>query len=203
MLGMIASVVIEMFSKRSKYNTLEDSALLILVSKHDELALNTLIIRYHKLVFGVCLKYLNSIVEAEDLTQDIFIVLKGKIYNQPIENFKPWLYRVVKNECLMKLRKKKHYFTEITDGVLASEDSEQFSILIDLQIELLVPILQQLPEMQSTCIQEFYILGKSYKEITEKLNIDMLAVKSNIQNGKRKIKLLLELELSKTSHHHE
>ena len=203
MLGMIASIVMDMFGKRSKYNTLEDSALLIMVAKNDDLALTTLINRYHKLVFGVCLKYLNSIVEAEDLTQDIFIALKGKICNQRVENFKPWLYRVVKNECLMKLRKKKHYFTEITDGILASDDSDQFSTLIDLQIELLAPIIQQLPELQSACIQEFYILGNSYKEITEKLNIDLLAVKSNLQNGKRKIKLLLELELSKTSQDHE
>jgi RNA polymerase sigma factor (sigma-70 family) len=203
MLGMIASISLEMFGKRSKYNKLEDDALLIMVLKNDELALNILISRYNKLVFGVCLKYLNSIVDAEDLSQDIFISLKGKIFKHAIINFRPWLYRVVKNECLMKLRRKKHFYTELHDGIIVSEDVNSISMLLDLQIELLTPLIEKLTNTQAICIKEFYITGKSYKEITEQLNLDLMTVKSNIQNGKRKLKILLELELSKTTQDNE
>jgi RNA polymerase sigma-70 factor (ECF subfamily) len=59
------------------------------------------------------------------------------------------------------------------------------------QLQLLEQALPELKDQQRTCIELFYLKGKSYEEISsiEKMNLN--EVKSAIQNGKRNLKILL------------
>ncbi|MEZ4917135.1 MAG: sigma factor-like helix-turn-helix DNA-binding protein, partial [Chitinophagales bacterium] len=52
--------------------------------------------------------------------------------------------------------------------------------------------LKDLKENQQMCLRMFYLEGMSYADIVEKTNYTLNEVKSNIQNGKRNLKIKLE-----------
>lgn len=156
---------------------------------------NELYSRYAHLVFGVCLKYLKRKEDAEDLTNQLFSILIEKVNKHKIEKFKPWLYRVVKNECLMRLRKKTIKRVDIDDMLDLGEESYGDLYKEENSFLLLESAMQQISENQRACIELFYLQQMKYEEIQQLLELDFKAVKSNIQNGKRNLKLILSEKL--------
>jgi len=106
---------------------------------------------------------------------------------------------IAKNHCLMKLRDKGKYSVEITGQMAATPDtSEDKNLLIekDNTLSEMQIALQQLSHEQQLCITLFYLEKRSYTEIATKTGFSMMQVKSNIQNGKRNLKLLLEKKIN-------
>ena len=102
---------------------------------------------------------------------------------------------VAKNHCLMKLRDKGKYSVEINEQLLATPDATEDKISFinkDKTLTQLENALQQLNVEQQQCVTLFYIDKKSYQEITDQTGFSLLQVKSNIQNGKRNLKIMLE-----------
>lgn len=158
----------------------------------------TLFERYTHLVFGVCMKYLQNKVEAEDAVMDIFEKLMSDLKKHEVKDFKNWLYRVSKNHCLMALRKrsvkyraegdiakeKQLEFMEIIDeGHHLYEEDKRAGILISLHNALL-----DLKEEQRRCLEMMYKEKRTYREIVDITGYSMKEVKSYIQNGKRNLK---------------
>lgn len=153
--------------------------------------------RYSDLVIGACMKYLKHQEESKDASMDIFEELLVKLLAHEISNFKSWLYSLTRNHCLMKLRKVKH-FTEvdIQDEKIENRFMERpdFEHLIDeskSETEQLHDAVSQLRDKQRLCIELFYLKELSYKQVSEKTGLDLKQVKSNIQNGKRNLQLIL------------
>ena len=73
----------------------------------DEQAFATLYQLHNKPVYSVCLRMTKDVAEAEDLTQDAFIQAFRSLNSfRGGSAFSTWLYRVVVNTVLMKLRQK-------------------------------------------------------------------------------------------------
>ncbi|KKR75555.1 MAG: RNA polymerase, sigma-24 subunit, ECF subfamily, partial [Parcubacteria group bacterium GW2011_GWB2_40_8] len=71
-------------------------------------ALEILIRRYLKPVYGFVYKYTGGVSETEDISQDVFIkVWKNLKKFDQVKNFKTWLFTIAKNTTLDFLRKKK------------------------------------------------------------------------------------------------
>jgi RNA polymerase sigma-70 factor, ECF subfamily len=65
--------------------------------------------RYNGRVYSLCLRILKNDSEAEDLTQEAFLLLFRKIHTFRGEaKFSTWLHRIVTNLVLMRLRRKRH-----------------------------------------------------------------------------------------------
>lgn len=163
--------------------------------RRDPAVINAIYNRYAHLVFGVSLKYLKNKAQAEDMVMLVFEKLLNKLHIYEIRNFKSWLYMLVKNECMMELRKKKYEvsglpsnekingsFVEFYEELHHSgEADEQF-------IKNLKKEIGNLSEEQKACIILFYFENKSYKEIANETGYKVTKVKSYIQNGKRNLK---------------
>jgi len=150
--------------------------------------------RYIPLVYGLCLKYLQQIEDAEDAVINIYEELIRKIQHYEIGNFKTWLYSVAKNHCLQILRKEKNLIFEKID--LQNMESGEFEHLIDVEDdkekeEALNYCLTTLPEEQRLCIVHFFFDDFSYADIVEKTGYALNKVKSYIQNGKRNLKICI------------
>ena len=147
--------------------------------------------RYIPLVYGLCLKYLQQIEDAEDAVINLYEALSPKIMSYQIDNFKTWLYSTAKNHCLQILRRKKNkYFEEIDMQVM---ESDEFEHLIDVEDdkekeEALHYCIERLTEEQRQCIILFFFEHFSYADIVEKNEFELNKVKSYIQNGKRNLK---------------
>jgi RNA polymerase sigma-70 factor (ECF subfamily) len=150
--------------------------------------------RYIPLVYGLCLKYLKQVEDAEDAVMTIYEELSGKIQHYEVKNFKTWLYSVAKNHCLQILRKEKSTIFEEIDGNFM--ESDEFEHLIDVdddkeKEEALNYCLDTLSEEQRQCVVHFFFDDFSYADIVEKTGFALNSVKSYIQNGKRNLKLCI------------
>ncbi len=154
--------------------------------------LGILLERYTLLLLGVCMKYLKDEEDAKDAVQQIFFKALNELEKYSVNYPKSWLYKVACNHCLMKLRDEKQIIS-------LSENSIYLEEIVDVEalqsketnLNLLESCLTELNNEQQTCITLFYLQKSSYQEITEKTGYTILQVKSNIQNGKRNLKLLI------------
>jgi RNA polymerase sigma factor (sigma-70 family) len=150
--------------------------------------------RYMELVYGVCLKYMKEPEDAKDCVINIFEELVPKLKKYEVDNFKPWLYQLAKNHCLMKLRSKKGHPVNIDIDVvhLAENIHPDDAMEKELRLNNMESCIEQLPGDQKQAIQLFYLEEKCYKEISEMINTDINKVRSFIQNGRRNLKICME-----------
>jgi RNA polymerase sigma-70 factor (ECF subfamily) len=180
----------------SRYKHFDDQELLRkFYADNDNEWLGILLQRYTMLLLGVSMKYLKNEEEAKDCVQQVFLKAINELHKYKVEYFKSWIYMVAKNHCLMKLREKGKYTAEINERIMATPDesaNKNEYIEKDKTLSHMAMALQQLNKEQQQCVTLFYLEKKSYQEITEITEYNLLQVKSHIQNGKRNLRILME-----------
>jgi RNA polymerase sigma-70 factor (ECF subfamily) len=181
---------------KDKFGHISDAELLNrFYADRDNEWLGILLQRYTMLLLGVSMKYLKNEEEARDTVQQVFLKAINELHKYKVEYFKSWIYMIAKNHCLMQLRSKGRFNTEITEQTLttpAEPESSQVHIEKDKTLDKLALALQQLNNEQQLCVTLFYLEKKSYQEISQQSSFSILQVKSHIQNGKRNLKIIME-----------
>ena len=156
--------------------------------------LGILLQRYTMLLLGVCMKYLKNEEEAKDAVQQIFLKALNELEKYPVEYPKSWLYKIACNYCLMKLRDQKaHISIDNAPSITEIYETENTSYIErEINLDLLETALEELNKEQKTCITLFYLQKKSYHQISSITGYSLLQVKSNILNGKRNLRILME-----------
>ena len=178
------------------HNDIDDNSLLAyFYADKNNKWLGILLQRYTGLLLGVCMKYLKNEDDAKDAVQQVFLKVINELQKYKVDYFKSWVYMVAKNHCLMKLRENGKYTTELSDNIAINDESEELKekhITKENSLNDLEKALQQLNEEQTVCVTLFYLQKKSYNEIVASTNYSLLQVKSNIQNGKRNLKIIMQ-----------
>jgi len=192
------------FNEQATYHDLSEDNLIRLYQRDPSSSIATeLHRRYQYLIFGVCMKYLKDTSASEDIAievmEKVLAQLKTKI---EIKNFSSWLYGMVRNECVSYIRKRKksqeleeaHKKWKKNQSEFMENDG--FVRLYNrgplVNRELMVnQALNQLNREQRQCLELYYYQEKSYKEIEQVTGFNQKKVKSALQNGKRKMKILL------------
>jgi RNA polymerase sigma-70 factor (ECF subfamily) len=164
--------------------------------------LGTLLQRYTFMLFGVCMKYLKNEEEARDAVQQVFSKVIIEIPRHQIEFFKSWIYMVARNHCLMMLRNRHQTIpAEWLDEMHQPAEDPLQQAAQEMEKEKLTNLmeegLQQLQEPQKQCVDLFYLKKLSYQQVSEKTGLTLMQVKSNIQNGKRNIRIWMEKQLKR------
>ena len=156
--------------------------------------------RHVHLVYGICLKYIRNKEESKDIAMMVFEKLLSHLSSSEIQSFKKWLYTITKNLCLNFLRSQ----NKKTDQIAEWQEYEKKAINFmeyedflglnnnDSEEKLIRNAIARLKPDQRQCITLFYFENMSYKEIESKTKFTSKQVKSLLQNGKRKLKLILE-----------
>ena len=85
-----------------------DQELIINYLKGDEKALEVLISRYLKPVYGFVYRFAGNEQDAEDITQETFVKVWGNIKKiDRQKSFKAWMFKIARNTAIDLLRKKK------------------------------------------------------------------------------------------------
>jgi len=178
------------------YHDIDDKDLLLLFhAEKDNEVLGILLQRYTMLLLGVCMKYLKNEEDAKDSVQQIFLKVINELHKYKVDYFKSWLYMVAKNHCLMKLRDKGKYTSELNENIMATPDEReqnQTAIQKDRALTNMENALNMLNNEQKLCVTLFYLEKKTYQQIAESTGFSIMQVKSNIQNGKRNLKIQME-----------
>ena len=155
--------------------------------------------RYTKFVFFVSMKYLKNEARSKDAVMEVFEKLFTDLLKHEIQKFKPWLHTVVRNHCLIILRKDQSILNKDkkfqAEQDLFVENDEDMHLINENKFEQkeenLTKALSDLKKEQKECVELFYLQDKSYNEIAEITGHSIKNIKSYIQNGKRNLKIKL------------
>jgi len=139
--------------------------------------------------------YLNDSVAAEDVVQDVYVVLWKKKKEIHIEtSVKSYLLKASRNKSLNYLRDEKVRLNILARlGKEAEASSENFEdALENSQLETIIEkAVKSLPEK----CREIYLLSRdqklTYKEIADKLGISIKTVENQMGNALKKLRELL------------
>lgn len=156
--------------------------------------------QYAGFTLAVCMKYLKNEEESKDAVMDIFEKLTFDLKSHKIQHFKSWLYMVIKNHCLMKLRADKSKHDHLQQIKIEQEffmENQEFMHLNNKETNIdytifLENALNSLKDEQQMCLRMFYFDNKSYEQIEQITGFEIKKVKSYLQNGKRNLQIMLK-----------
>ena len=145
-------------------------------------------------LMNVSRRYSSDINDAKDILQNAYIKIFHCLDQFDLKkgNLDAWLSRIVINEALMHLRKKKRM--SLTDQVV-KDDFESLSnpeIIMRLQAEDVLKLMNQLPDGYRIIFNMAVVEGYSHKEIAAQLNITESTSRSQLTRAKRLLKELLK-----------
>ncbi len=148
---------------------------------------------YCKAMYNTAYNLVKETAVAEDMMQEAFIKAFQKIasFNEEV-SFGAWLKRIVINQCLDWLKKRKLNIAamDVQDMQIAYEEDWQVDDCIT--IECIVESINKLPEKYSVILKLFLLEGYDHQEISEILNISEVSSRSQLFRGKNKLKELLK-----------
>ena len=160
-------------------------------------ALATLYDRHAALVYSIALKLLKNTAEAEDLTQDIFLVLAQKSSFDPQRgSLRTYLAILTRSRSLDRLRSRARKQAKLQDGI----EIENVRVLSDSPLAEVARIersqevqqaLERLSIKEREVLNMAYYQGLSQSEIAQQLEIPLGTVKSRSRRSLIKLRLCL------------
>lgn len=148
---------------------------------------------YMEEIFLVCYRYLREEEDARDAVMELFEKLSRELKVHEPVHFRAWLYSVVRNYCLMKLRQNVATGNAGHPGMKEWYEAEEETFSVsDAQLERLTYCIGQLPDRQRQAVELFYLKEMCYRQISDMTGFTMQRIKSYLQNGKRNLKSCLE-----------
>lgn len=142
---------------------------------------------YSKILFNLSLKYCSSITEAEDNLHDSFMEIYQSIDKyQNIGSFEGWIKRITINKAISKFNKRSNFksIDEYQNIVYEEFDVTESGLSLDILLKL----IQQLPNQYRMVFNLYELDDYSHKEIAKLLNISEGTSKSNLSKAKAILK---------------
>lgn len=174
-------------------NNKDDKYLIKRLKQGDNQAFAFLIDRYQNMVFTLALRMLKNHEDAEEIAQDSFL----KAY-QHIDGFKgnskfsTWLYQIVYNACISKLRKKKIVVDPIdsinSTDISSSEYREVEQLIATKEKhEIIKKALLEIDPEDSFLLTLFYLEELDHKEIARITELTRDNIKVKIFRARKKL----------------
>ncbi|MGD1900838.1 MAG: sigma-70 family RNA polymerase sigma factor [Geitlerinemataceae cyanobacterium] len=169
-------------------SSLTDNELYARLCNGDRQALGTIYDRHGGLVYALALKVLHRPSEAEDLTQEIFLLLWNKQKFDPQRGkLSSFLSMLTRSRAIDRLRSRKRSQTFIhrwgsvmTDRTL---DTPFDSASLEERRATVRDALEQLPEKYRQILELAYYEGMSQSEIAKQLVLPLGTVKTRSRQG--------------------
>src|SRR5690606_4555299 len=95
------------------------------------------------LLFGVAMKYLKDADAAKDAVLGLFAELPALLAKHEVKTFRPWIHTVMRNRCLMALRKQPQQ-APLDPVQLPQEDPADDTVLREASLQALEDAITQL-----------------------------------------------------------
>ena len=171
-----------------------DEALLVAYGNGDAQAAAMLTMRLTPRVVGFSARMLGGDrAEAEDVAQEAMLRLwkVAPDWRQGEAKVTTWLYRVVRNLCTDRLRKRRGVDIDAIEEPADEAPGAVAGMIEADRAAALQAALNQLPERQRIAVTLRHLDGATNPEIAEVLEISVEAVESLTARGKRALKAIL------------
>ncbi len=124
---------------------------------------------------SVCRRYITDEQEVKDILQEAYIKIYSKIGSFSYKgkgSLKAWMTRIVVNDSLKQLKKKRGLSLDVLLPVMpdvAEEDTDPG--LSDIPAKVILDMIRSLPDGYRTVFNLFAVEDKSHKEIARMLGI--------------------------------
>lgn len=167
--------------------------------KGDRLSQEALYKRYAGKMLSVSKRYLKDLDLAEDAFQEafikVFLHLKNFSFQSSLET---WMTRIFINESINKLRSMKRLALQVNIDEQTRQIAENFEDVPDkFDKELVMLLLDKLPENYKVILMLYAIDGYSHKEISEKLNMPESTSRSSLTRARSMLWQMYTKELKK------
>jgi RNA polymerase sigma factor (sigma-70 family) len=139
----------------------------------------------------LCLRYIRDKDEVQDVLTEGFMRVYDslkKFKYRDEHSLEVWIRKIMINQCLMSLRKKRSF--TLTGYPVADAEPLQVENT-DLPTAEILGLIQTLPEGYRTIFNLFVIDGYDHKEISVLLGISESASRSQLTHARNKLKELL------------
>jgi RNA polymerase sigma-70 factor (ECF subfamily) len=182
-----------------------DEELLVRLQRGERSALDLLVRRYERELFGYLCRYLNDEELAEDVFQNTFLQVFLKIEQfEPGRAARPWLYAIATHQAIDALRRqqRRRDRTSLWEDRSGDEESavagwnlvaaEEVDSPLDIleraeQQTLIRQAVTHLPPLLRSVVLLVYFQGLKYHEAAEVLGIPVGTVKSRLHTAMKKL----------------
>ena len=149
---------------------------------------------YSGAMYNVCLRMLKSQEEAEDLLQNSFVDVFTKLHSFRYESsVGAWIKRIVVNNCINFLKKRRLKFEELDERVTGISDAEYTpSEQNSMTVATIKKAMLDLPDGYRVVFSLYLLEGYDHKEIGQILGISEATSKSQYSRAKRKLRELIQ-----------
>lgn len=154
----------------------------------DALTFQAEVRRIEKLMYRVSMSYLSDVEDAADAVQDTLAKAweKRNILSRP-EQFKPWVMRILVNQCKDVLRKRRRRsFYPLEEDTASSDPSVP-------QPPVMEAIQALKPELRTVMVLH-YVDGHAVQEIASSLGVPLGTVKTRMRSARKRLKQTLLVE---------
>jgi RNA polymerase sigma-70 factor, ECF subfamily len=151
-------------------------------------AFESIVEKYHRVVYNVAIRIGNRPEDAEDVTQSVFLkAYEGLSEYNPAYKFFSWMYRIAVNESL-NLRNHQKRYEELDDDLVADEQTTE-QLIDEHRIQGIVEDgLMQLKLEERVILVLSHFQELSYSEIGYVLDIPDKTVKSRLYSARQALK---------------
>lgn len=149
---------------------------------------------YSDAMFNICLRMLKNEMDAEDVLQNSFVTVFRKLESFRYDStIGAWIKRIMINNCINFLKKKRLRFEELTDNVnhkvvVTEYDEESRRKLKTADVNR---AMMSLPDGYRVVFSLYLLEGYDHKEIASILEISEATSKSQYSRAKKKMKEIL------------
>lgn len=163
--------------------------------------------KYADVLMLVCLRYSRNKAEAQDVLQEGFIKVFQKIGTfEQRGSFEGWLKRIMVNTAInyYKANKKFHLqeAVEASTNLQAdfTDEDEMFEVDFPVKPELLMQLVNSLPDGYRMVFNMYVFEGLTHKEIAEYLDIAVSTSKSQLSKARKYLRNKIEEKQRKPVH---
>ncbi len=148
---------------------------------------------YCDAMFIIAQRYVKDKFIAEDMMQDAFL----KVFKN-IQKFKgevtvgAWIKRIVINQCLDYLKKKRIELVSIEEKELNVANEDDWTVKEEVNVATIKTAINSLPEKYKVVLNLYLIEGYDHQEIAQVLNITEINSRSQLMRSKNKLKSQLK-----------
>ncbi len=183
----------------------EEEALMVRIQRGDQAALGVLVERYASAVLGIGRRVLRDSGEAQDLVQDVFMLVyqKSHTYNSSRGSVRAWLLQTAYHRAFDRREYLQHRgFYNVCDlddlaGMMQGPTNIEYEAVLRQSSSALRHAFEELNEGQRQTLTLFFFEGYTLREIAERLQQPLANVRHHYYRGLKKLKESVGVNLLK------
>ena len=169
-------------------------------AKGDENAFRQIVDTYRNYIYSITYNILLQHDEAENISQEVFIQAYYSLQSFKAGNFKGWLGRIAVNKAIDwkrktgNARKNVLYLDEVSYLPANNENTIEEKLFLAEDYNLLIRIINEIPEKYARMLKNHYFKRKGYKQIALEENISEKTVESRLYRARKLIREKWDME---------